>query len=169
MLESGSYVSVRNGRASDAAQLASVFRESWLLAYQGVIPPLHLESMVRRRGVEWWKTAMRAGDMTLVIEAGGKVVGYASCGQARSRGPYEGEIYELYVDPVHQGLGFGERLFEGARHALDQKNLDGLLVWALSENEAACHFYWRRGGRPVARTFDRIGAKKLEKIAFAWD
>ena len=96
------------------------------------------------------------------------LAGYATLGNSRQRGRYQGEIYELYLDPLYQGLGLGEHLFEGCRHALDMRRLDGLIVWALLGNTSACDFYWRRGGRPVASTFTRIGGARLEKVAFAW-
>ena len=89
-------------------------------------------------------------------------------GSSRQRGPYQGEIYELYLDPIYQGLGLGEHLFEGCRHTLDMRKLNGLIVWALLDNTAACDFYWRRGGRPIASAFTRIGGERLEKVAFAW-
>jgi 4-hydroxy-tetrahydrodipicolinate reductase len=105
---------------------------------------------------------VRSGDSVLVLEFAGKLVGYATYGSARQRGPFQGEIYELYLDPVCQGLGFGEHLFEGCRHALDMRKLRGLIVWALLDNTAACDFYWRRGGRPVTNAFTRIGGARLE-------
>jgi GNAT superfamily N-acetyltransferase len=111
---------------------------------------------------------MKSGDSTLVLDVGGAVAGYATFGNSRQRGRYQGEIYELYLDPLYQGLGLGEHLFEGCRHALDMRRLDGLIVWALLGNSSACDFYWRRGGRPVASTFTRIGGERLEKVAFAW-
>ncbi|HEU4380735.1 MAG TPA: GNAT family N-acetyltransferase, partial [Hyphomicrobiaceae bacterium] len=92
----------------------------------------------------------------------------ATLGASRQRGPYQGEIFELYLDPVHQGLGLGEHLFEGCRHALDMRKLNGLIVWALLDNTQACDFYWRRGGRPVTSAFAKIGGERLEKVAFAW-
>lgn len=168
MLGSGSKVNVRSGRAGDAATLSKLFADSWLFAYRGIIPHLHLDSMVRQRTPEWWRSAVRTGDSTLVLELAGKVVGYATLGSARQRGPFQGEIYELYLDPHCQGLGLGEHLFEASRHALDMRKLKGLVVWALLDNTPACDFYWRRGGRPVANAFTRIGKVKLEKIAFTW-
>ena len=117
MLGSGSKVCVRAGKAADAAALSQVFGESWLFAYRGIIPHLHLDSMIRQRTPEWWRSAVRSGDSTLVLEHAGKLVGYATFGAARQRGPSQGEIYELYLDPVCQGVGFGEHLFEGCRHS----------------------------------------------------
>ena len=88
------------------------------------------------------------------------VAGYATVGPARVRGEYEGEIYELYVTPTYQGLGFGERLFEACRYHLDARQLSGLIVWALADNMAATDFYWRRGGRPVG-----AGLRALRRAA----
>lgn len=168
MLESRAPIKVRSGKPGDAKALAGVFKESWQQAYRGIIPHVHLEHMIRRRGPDWWRSTVRAGDTVLLVELAGEVVGYATTGTARTRGPYQGEIYEIYMMPSHQGLGFGEHLFEAARAGLDSRGLNGLLVWALSENSSATDFYWRRGGRPVAKTIEHIGGAKLEKIAFAW-
>lgn len=169
MLGSSSQVSVRPAKAADARALAHVFQQSWSHAYAAIIPSLHLETMIKRRGVDWWKSSLRSGESVLVLELAGGVHGYATAGAARNRGRYRGEIYELYIEPTHQGLGLGEQLFESCRQRLDERGLDGLVVWALADNTRATEFYWRRGGRPVARAFDRFGNRKLEKIAFAWD
>lgn len=168
MLSESFSVEVRLAKASDAGALAELFRESWLHAYRGIIPHLHLESLVRKRTPNWWRRAVRAGDSLLVIEVAGEVAGYATCGAARTRGRWQGEIYELYIAPKFQGLGFGERLFEACRHSLDIRQLDGLIVWALAENTLASDFYWRRGGRPVLKCMERIGGTKFEKIAYGW-
>jgi ribosomal protein S18 acetylase RimI-like enzyme len=169
MLGSSSHVRVRRGKLADAKALSAVFRQSWELAYRGIIPHLHLETMIRRRNDDWWRTTIRSGDTLFVLEVGGKIAGYATCGVARTRGGQQGEIYELYLAPVYQGLGFGEHLFEACRHALDMRRLNGLVIWALAENEAAIAFYWQRGGRPIAKRSDKIGGAKLAKLAFAWN
>ena len=122
------------GKSADASALARIFKDSWLLAYRGIIPHLHLDSMVRQRTPEWWRDAVKIGDSALVLEIAGTVAGYATLGTSRQRGPFQGEIYELYLDPVYQGLGLGEHLFEGCRHALDMRKLNGLIIWALLDN-----------------------------------
>ena len=154
---------------SDAKTLSDVFRQSWRQAYLGIIPHLELENLIRRRGLEWWKSAARSGDDLLVIELASKIAGYATLGSCRLRGEHQGEIYELYLSPEHQGLGLGEHLFEACRAHLDQRMRRGLVVWALADNTTATDFYWRRGGRPIAKAVERFGPARLEKIAFAWD
>ncbi len=168
MLSSSSAVRIRKGHPDDGAALAEIFRESWLHTYRSIIPPLHLETMIRRRGADWWSGAIRSGDLVDLLEFDGKPVGYGTYGPSRVRGPYKGEIYELYLIPAYQGLGFGEHLFEGCRAGLDARRLDGLIVWALAANTPAIDFYWRRGGRPHSSTHDRIGRARLEKISLVW-
>lgn len=168
MLQARTDIRVRKGTQKDASALAQLFREAWELAYRGIIPHLHLETMIRRRDLKWWQNTMRGGDGMLVLEVAGTVAGYVTFGRARGRGKTQGEIYELYLAPTYQGLGFGEHLFEAARYALDERRLNGLIVWALAENTAACQFYWRRGGRPAGKTTDAIGGVKLEKVSYIW-
>jgi ribosomal protein S18 acetylase RimI-like enzyme len=81
---------------------------------------------------------------------------------------FEGEIYELYLRPEFQGLGFGRRLFAAAKRDLAQSGLKSMVVWALSDNDPATEFYRALGGRMVARSSERFGPKSLDKVAFAW-
>ena len=59
-------------------------------------------------------------------------------------------------------------MFTAARRDLAQSGLKSLVVWALSDNEPAVDFYRALGGRAVARSSERFGAKMLDKVAFAW-
>ena len=168
LLSSRSDVVVRNAKLSDAANLVGIFQSSWRNTYAGLIPHDSLESIVRRRDIGWWRAQIRSGEMILVTEAGGTLAGYATAGFARSKGHHQGEIYELYLAPIYQGLGLGEHLFEGCRYRLDERRLNGLIVWSLTENLNAVDFYERRGGRRVARATERFGRTKLDKLALGW-
>ena len=168
MLSSRSEVIVRSAKVADASRLSTVFREAWQNAYTGVIPHESLQNILQRRDANWWRAQIRTGEPIVVLEVSGKVGGYATSGLARSRGAYQGEIYELYLTPSFQGLGLGEYLFEACRYRLDQRRLKGLIVWALTDNSHAIEFYERRGGRPIARVHERFGKAKLEKIALGW-
>lgn len=162
-------IKIRRAVPEDTKFLETIYRDSWRHAYTGIIPTLHLDSLIRGRDARWWRTAIARNHDLLVVEAAGVVAGYATFGPSRSLGAYQGEIYELYLTPVYQGIGLGERLFEACRTALDNRQLKGLVVWALGDNDAAADFYWRRGGRPAAMVKERFGRTKLAKIAFAWN
>jgi ribosomal protein S18 acetylase RimI-like enzyme len=160
---------IRPARPKDASALASAYEEAWRGAYQGIIPHLSLQRMIARRSLRWWEEALRKRAPLLVLDFRGEAAGYVTFGRCRlGRSPYQGEIFELYLHPTYQGLGLGERLFDGARMRLAEMRLKGLLVWALTDNDAACAFYLRLGGKPVAEGAESFGEASLRKVAFAW-
>src|SRR5262245_59121131 len=133
-------VCVRNAQPGDAAALVNVFRESWRLTYTGILPPLHLDHEIRRRDARWWRRAITVERNLPVAGYDGRIGGYATCGRARGGRRDTGEIYELYVAPVYQGLGLGQHLFETCRATLDGLDFERLIVWALEGNDRAQEF-----------------------------
>src|SRR3982074_2468794 len=141
-------IEVRPAKAADAAAVASTHDEAWRSAYQGIIPGAELEKLINRRGPQWWDSAIRKGSRVSVLVFGDKVAGYANYGRNRARSlHFEGEIYELYLRPEFQGLGFGRRLFTAARRDLAQSGVKSLVVWALSDNDPGVEFYRALGAR----------------------
>ena len=162
-------IEIRRAKSSDAAAVAECHDEAWRMAYQGIIPGTELEKLITRRGPAWWDSAIRKGSRIALLQFGDKVAGYANYGRNRARSLYyDGEIYELYLRPEFQGLGFGRRLFTATRRDLAQSGLRSLVIWALSDNEPAVEFYRALGGRAVARSSERFGDRTLDKVAFAW-
>lgn len=163
-------IEIRRAKPSDAKAVADTHDEAWRAAYQGVIPGLELDKLINRRGPDWWDSAIRKGSRIAILAFGDKVAGYANYGRNRARSLfYDGEIYELYLRPEYQGLGFGRRLFTSARRDLGQSGLKSMVVWALSDNDPAVEFYKALGGKAVARSSERFGEKSLDKVAFAWN
>jgi ribosomal protein S18 acetylase RimI-like enzyme len=168
-LMSTTLIEVRPAKAADAASVASAHDEAWRSAYQGIIPGAELEKLINRRGPQWWDSAIRKGSRVSVLVFGDKIAGYANYGRNRARSlHFDGEVYELYLRPEFQGLGFGRRLFTAAKRDLAQSGLKSMVVWALSDNDPATEFYRALGGRMVARSSERFGPKSLDKVAFAW-
>lgn len=162
-------IEIRRAKPSDAVAVAETHDEAWRNAYQGIIPGAELERLIVRRGPDWWESAIRKGSRISLMQFGDTVAGYANYGRNRARSLYyEGEIYELYLRPEYQGLGFGRRLFSAARKDLAQSGLKSLVVWALSDNAPAVDFYRALGGRAVARSSERFGTRALDKVAYAW-
>jgi ribosomal protein S18 acetylase RimI-like enzyme len=162
-------IEIRRARASDAASIAAAHDDAWRTAYRGIIPGPELEKLVMRRGASWWDGAIRKGSRVSILAFGDEIAGYANYGRNRARSLiYDGEIYELYLRPEYQGIGFGRRLFTSARRDLAQGGMKSLVLWALSDNEPAVEFYRALGGTAVARSSERFGDKTLDKVAFAW-
>jgi ribosomal protein S18 acetylase RimI-like enzyme len=169
LMSSTTLIEVRRAKASDAVTLASTHDEAWRTAYRGIIPGGELEKLISRRGPAWWENAIRKGSRVSLLVFGDRVAGYANYGRNRAKSlHYEGEVYELYLRPEFQGLGFGRRLFTSARRDLAQSGLKSMVVWALSDNDPAVEFYRALGGRAVARSSERFGARTLDKVAFGW-
>lgn len=162
-------IEIRRARPSDAKPVAEAHDEAWRTAYQGIIPGPELDKLIARRGAAWWDGAIRKGSRISLLAFGETIAGYANYGRNRARSlHYEGEIYEIYLRPEFQGLGFGRRLFTSARRDLVQSGMKSLVVWALSDNEPAVEFYRALGGRAIARSSERFGQKTLDKVAFGW-
>jgi ribosomal protein S18 acetylase RimI-like enzyme len=163
-------IDIRKAEPGDAEAIADVHHQAWRGAYSGIIPYRALNSMVGRRGRDWWKNAIRRAASVLVVEMGGEVVGYATIGRNRARElRQQGEIYELYLRPEYQGIGLGTRLFAAARERLRDHGLKGLVVWALEDNVNALDFYAGAGGRDIAEGVEVFDSKALRKVAFVWD
>jgi len=123
-------IEIRRAKASDATAVASCHDEAWRTAYQGIIPGTELEKLINRRGPAWWDSAIRKGSRIALLQFGDKIAGYANYGRNRARSLYyDGEIYELYLRPEFQGLGFGRRLFTAARREVADR------VGAVGERE----------------------------------
>ena len=125
-------IEVRRAKPSDASAIAATHDEAWRGAYQGIIPGPELDKLINRRGPQWWDSAVRKGSRIAVLAFGDCLAGYANYGRNRARSLYyDGEIYELYLRPEFQGLGFGRKLFSAARRDLMQSGLQSMVVWAL--------------------------------------
>jgi ribosomal protein S18 acetylase RimI-like enzyme len=160
-------ISIRRARSEDAAALSGVFDAAWREAYSGVIPGIALERMLARRGPRWWMSTIGRGRPLVVLDVAEVVAGYVSYGRCRDRSlPADGEIDELYLAPEYQGIGFGRRLFNAVRNDLADRQCKRLAVWALSDNDRACSFYERLGGKRIAETTDRIAGTALAKVAY---
>ena len=170
---SGLVIDVRRAQPSDAESLSDAYAASWQEAYCGIIPAVHLQRMIARRGPGWWQDAARRRRNILVLDAGAKVSGYATFGPARmdvrmdGRGD-TGEIQELYLVPEYQGIGLGGRLFKAACAALRRQNYKRVVVRSLAENDRALRFYEERGGKPVGRFEETIGGKTMPILVYEW-
>lgn len=162
-------VSVRRPVPADVPGLTDVHDAAWREAYRGILPGLALERMIAKRGPVWWDTMIRRERPLLVLDLGDRLGGYVSYGPSRTLNlSQRGEIDELYLDPLFQGLGLGTRLFATARRDLASRGLKGLVVWALTDNARACAFYERLGGRRGATAPARFSGVTLEKVAYTF-
>ncbi|MDH3194969.1 MAG: GNAT family N-acetyltransferase [Hyphomicrobiales bacterium] len=162
-------IDIRFAATGDAAALAGVYERSWREAYAGMLPALALNRMIAQRGALWWSSALRHRSDILVLDIDAAIAGYASLSRARiGGGGMVGEVRELYLDPLYQGIGFGAQLFGAARQVLNSRGNDRVIVTALEENHRAIAFYRQCGGRLLGRGKTTFGGEPFATRSFVW-
>jgi ribosomal protein S18 acetylase RimI-like enzyme len=161
--------SIRHAMPGDAEAITRVHDVSWRDAYRGIIPGGELERMIARRGPRWWQSAIERGSGLFVVEFDHDIIGYLTYGRNRvPLMPYSGEIFEIYLLPEYQGLGFGRRLFNAGRQELAEHGYRSTVVWALADNEKALSFCRRLGSMPIRRAEERFDNNMLTRVAFGF-
>jgi GNAT superfamily N-acetyltransferase len=146
-------VEVRPARPADAEPLALCHLACWREAYTGMVDHDRLSAALAAvdQRTARWRHILAGEHATLVAEADGEIVGFASAGPGQDADRDLGsQLYALYVRQAYWGRGVGRQLITAA--AGDQ---DGFL-WVFRDNARARAFYARPGYRPD-------GAEKLEE------
>jgi ribosomal protein S18 acetylase RimI-like enzyme len=162
---------IRAAKHTDAVAIAEVHDAAWRESYRGIIRGAVLEKMIEARGPRWWERSLAMRHPMLVLDFAGAVSGYVTFGMSRNRSDrFPGQIFELYLKPEFQGIGFGRKLFRAARQALAHgRTQPGVSVWALSANERAIGFYKHLGGADMGRRSERIGPDIYETTGFGFE
>ncbi|GAA4734916.1 GNAT family N-acetyltransferase [Isoptericola chiayiensis] len=159
MVETDNDVLIRSATTADAAAIARVHLTSWRGAYAHVLPADYLDSLdVEDRTRQWQEILEAQRGSTLVAEADGRTLGFASYGPSRDEDAENGclELYAIYLDPESWGRGVARDLMRTVLG--DVPPQVQMTLWVLSENERAHHFYRRHGFQPD-------GIERIEEIA----
>jgi ribosomal protein S18 acetylase RimI-like enzyme len=169
---------VRVAAATDGAAIAAIKWRAFGTNYRdGVLPDAFLD----QRGVVppvsfWIGRAMvppSRRHRLLVWGRPGTVFGYLDAGpvhgdDADPAGPESGEVYELYVDPVAQGMGGGAALLDTAEAWFGSVGYERVELSTLVTNPAAQGFYRSRGWEPTGRIIPvDLGIVAFEEMRFA--
>jgi ribosomal-protein-alanine N-acetyltransferase len=138
-------VSVRDAHRSDAEAIARIALASWAETYRDIFEPAFIADFVARnydpaRLAEAAAEAPRRGQVFLVAEREGDVVGYLQFGESQ-RGP---ELWRVYADPAHYGTGVGSALLEEL-HRRVAGRVDAYVLDVHARNERGRAFYDRNG------------------------
>jgi len=162
-------IDIRFAATGDAAELAGVHERSWREAYTGMLPAMALNRMIAQRGAPWWSAALRRRSNILVLDIDAAIAGYATLSRSRiGGGGMVGEVRELYLDPLYQGIGFGAQLFGSARQVLNRRGHARIIVTALEENHRAIAFYRHCGGRLLGSGKTTFGGEPFATRSFVW-
>ena len=141
---------LRDAQPTDARALAEISVDGWRTAYVGIVPD---DVIARQRPeplAEYFasEAATADGMRTLVVEVGGKVVGFAHTGPVRPE-PDEAisgwELWGMYVHSSWRGQGIGRTLMEATLEHLRSLCCSTAYLWVMRDNFAARRFYEAAG------------------------
>jgi ribosomal protein S18 acetylase RimI-like enzyme len=164
-------VDIRPARMEDVPQIAVVHVRSWQAAYRGLLPQAYLDGLDPGQRIGQWERVLSAADWsdggTLVADAGGRLSGFVSYGQARdddADSRRAGEIYAVYLMPAAWDEGVGRQLLTAALDRLGEAGFDQVILWVLDSNARARRFYeaggWHADG--AAKQDDSSGVPMTE-------
>lgn len=152
---------VRPATPADATGIAQVRVDAWRTTYRGMMPAAYLAAMKVEDSRALWDRVLTAAPnttSTVVAEAGGRVVGFASALMLPApKFALDAELSALYVDRDRQRTGLGTRLLAAVLAAQRRHGATGLLTWVIAANRGARAFY------------ERYGAELVIEQPFEWD
>jgi GNAT superfamily N-acetyltransferase len=162
--------SVRPATARDAKAIAEIHVAAWQAAYKDVMPEDYLKKMTLEKRLAYWREAIEFSEPQLLVATEGEqVVGFVGFDRSRDAGTRStvGEIWALYVAPVHWSKGAGLALWDGARDGLKEEGCTQVTIWVLLRNERALRFCEHAAGfkreMPSLKTV-AFDSAKLEEI-----
>jgi GNAT superfamily N-acetyltransferase len=138
---------VRDARPQDAGAIAQVHTHSWQIGYEHAFPAEALAGISAERRRAFWTSYLATvppRSAVLVAEVDEAVVGFASVGPTRDDESV-GELYAIYVDPDHWGIGLGRALIAEAENRLRAAGFREAILWVLDDNPRARRFYEAAG------------------------
>jgi len=99
-----------------------------------------------RNRIEWMEARQQAGFPVLVLEEGGKVVGYASYGPFRAFDGYRATVeHSVYVRADLRGGGRGKALLQALIYRAQTQGLHVMVAAIEAENNASIVLHQRLG------------------------
>jgi ribosomal protein S18 acetylase RimI-like enzyme len=171
-MTAGATCRIRRAVSGDARGIARVHVETWRTAYAGILPDRVIVQMsVDDKAAAWRHLVGRqdAVETVIVAEAGGDIVGFASCGPSgpEAMADYDGEVHTLYVLPDWQEQGIGRALLCGCFRALAAAHIAAAHLWVLADNPAR-FFYQAMGGIRIGERDERLWGAAVHEIAYGW-
>lgn len=150
---------IRPATPADALEVAAVHVRAWQSAYRGLLPDEHLDGLrVEQRAARYtFGSEDPLVPYTVLALEHGAICGFATTGPSRDEDAKGlAELYAIYVDPPAWGRGVGGLLLERATARMREQRYEQAILWVLTGNEQAEHFYRSRG-------WQRDGASRWEE------
>jgi L-amino acid N-acyltransferase YncA len=153
-------VLIRPARPDEALAVAQVHIQADRETYEPLFSA-HFEAVEIDRSQQRWDAALSAGDVLLVAEEAGRIVGLAHATPTW--------MSSLYLLSTHLRRGIGLDLLVALCEALQVRGVAEVGFKAVSTNVNALAFYDAVGAKAVGRETQGEGEGRWEEIVFALD
>lgn len=162
---------IRIAKLSDAKRIATITVKTWQCAYNGHISDEYLDKLSIEEKIPHWEKKIQSpleGTYTFVIEENDLVLGWCTAGKSRDEDCSAfGQIYGLYVDSDYLGKGLGSKLIKYVENFLKEKGYSQLILWTLTSNQSARHFYEKNGWEADGKTqIDHYDGLELDESRY---
>jgi len=152
-----SEVSIRAARPDEALEVAKVHVTADRETYQPIFGR-HFKAVEIDRSQQRWDAALGAGEVLLVAESAGRIVGFAHASPTW--------MSALYLLASHRRRGVGRRLLTALCRELRARGVAEIGFQAVADNAGAIAFYRAMGARAVGRKLEGEGDAAWEDIVF---
>lgn len=164
-------IQIRKAIMEDAEEIAKVHVESWKTTYSGIMKDSIIAGLdVGRRTDLWKQNIPREGNIVLVAEKNGQIIGFAS-GSAVKDGEYpeyDGDVTAIYFYKEEQGNGYGKLLLDTLFHEFRQRGFRNAIVKVLEQNGSK-YFYERLGAVLIDSQQVPQYGEGLNLLTYAWE
>lgn len=133
---------IRQARPGEGTDISRVRVASWQAVYRGLMPDEILDAMgVDGSGFDEAILSATPRTSLLVVDDDGDIAGFSVLGPDRDGADDTGEIVAIYLHPDVWDRGYGWALMEHSVAELRTHGFRRAVLWVLSTNERARHFY----------------------------
>ncbi|MEO3690464.1 MULTISPECIES: GNAT family N-acetyltransferase [unclassified Roseateles] len=164
-----SLIQVRPATLRDAKAIAEIHVASSQDAYKDLLPRSALDLFSVQKRQAFWREAIDLCEPQVqVAHLDGQVMGFVGFDRSRDKGTpaTTGEIWALFVNPIHWDKGVGLALWDAARDGLQEEGCTKVTLWTYMRNDRAMSFFEKAGFKRdlgSARTAE-VGGAPLEEM-----
>ena len=164
-----SSIQVRPATLRDAKAIAEIHVAAWQDAYKELLPKATLDALSVQKRQAFWREAIDLCEpQVIVAHVEGEVMGFAGFDRSRDKGTpaTTGEVWAMYVKPIHWDKGVGLALWDATRDGLQEEGCTKATLWVYLRNERALRFFELAGFKRElgsAKTSE-VGGVRLEEL-----
>ena len=163
-------IRIRRATLEDVDAIAKIHVDTWRTQYITMLPEGLLDSLSYKRSRTHYAGIMTNDPTKFLFVAESDTdgaIGFTMGGVGRESGPFQGELYSIYILAPWQRQGIGSRLIQALAHELHHRGINSMLAWVLEANPAKA-FYEQHGGHYLRERMEPLGRESYREIAYGW-